>query len=1376
LEEDGTYWQDSGSEPLDRIEHVGGGNYDLLLADGGRVKFEHPAGSTSTYDLLPTQIVDPFGQTTVLTHDSAGRLVRITEPGGRYLQITYDTYSYQLSWNGRTDTKRVDVISKVEAFAGPNQLTETVNYVYQPETVEAHTYYNLKQVNYDDGTQAHYTYFGSDWNTMVSGRIHTCNDVRYAGAMSRIEYQYETGLGTVVGQIKGEKYPGGSTLVSQVIYPAWNCYPANALACFERTERRADGAQRFFQYSNAGDAELKSYTDFKNQPTELYRAAAPVPANYLKVVKDARRNTTSTEKTMNRGAVMAVTRGSGQPARYTYSDPNNPYHTASRTDENGYTTYHYRDAANRIWQTNYPGGSFEQFTYNGFGQVLTHRMTSGGTATNTYDSRGLKRASWPPATPSDPDPWNHPTRYNYYQSGPHTDRLLNVIDPRGNATWYEYNLRGQVTKVTHQDGAYTQNGYNPDGTLAWTADENHPLAHLEGNQNQRTRYEYDEYKRVTKVTNPLNEETIHSYEPWNGKGALSHTTSSIYWSKSPMQKLTHFDYDPNFRRITLRQAPGTADDAWTWFSYDKVGNLETTTDPRGKITTFGYDDRNRQTTIRNALNETTTIEYDDAGNKRKETRPDSSFRRWEYNQMNRLRHTYGFMNEHTEYLPDAAGNVTKVTDAKGAVYDFGFDDLNRKISGTYPPDQYDVRRMETWRYDRAGNLALYKNPAGQYKHFDYPDSYDSRNRLRHAGWNVSATSTAADWNVGQETTTDYDPASRMTQVRTNNGETVVSYGYDDANRKVWEDQTLAGHPTRRVETPRDPDGNRSALQVPGYYSIGYGYTQRNQLADIFNFCHFTYDPSGNMTGREGRWLYTNVANFEYDDLNRVKMGEQGTNGWVFARSHYQYDSNSREKATWRDEQSSKGEWFDYNPNNQLTKVHYNADQVWTGSPQNREREVDYTYTPDTLNRQSVNDNGAVSDYGASGMNQYTSITGQGLHYDNNFNLWFLNGGYVYYDADKRVTSVWLNGSELLRCTYDGLGRVVRRTESGTTTLFTYDEWNQIMEWDEWGNFKAWNIYGARADEILARNDAVYGGLIYKQDKLGNVVALLDGGGEIKEKYTYDVFGQPKVTDRWGNDHGGASWYGNRFMFTGREYLAWIASYDYRNRFYRPSLGRFFQVDPIGLHLEGAKLSAAAKAFYPSGQAPDSFASTELNLFRYCADDPVNKSDPFGLYVDTLLDAGFIAYDLYKIITDSGNRAENWNALGLDVGAAAVPFATGAGAVYRAGNAAHRANQMADVARATNWAQSNTLARHFRDHGADFGARNAQDYAKKASDFFKQSQVDKLPTKIDSSGTIRVYDPKTNTFGSYNPDGTTKTFFKPDSPTYFHRQPGDVPWN
>ena len=50
----------------------------------------------------------------------------------------------------------------------------------------------------------------------------------------------------------------------------------------------------------------------------------------------------------------------------------------------------------------------------------------------------------------------------------------------------------------------------------------------------------------------------------------------------------------------------------------------------------------------------------------------------------------------------------------------------------------------------------------------------------------------------------------------------------------------------------------------------------------------------------------------------------------------------------------------------------------------------------------------------------------------------------------------------------------------------------------------------------------------------------------------------------------------------------------------------------------------------------------------------------------------------------------------------------------------------------------------------------------AQGFLARARREGLPTKIDpDDGTIRVYDRASNTFASYNPDGTTKTFYKPD---------------
>jgi RHS repeat-associated protein len=703
---------------------------------------------------------------------------------------------------------------------------------------------------------------------------------------------------------------------------------------------------------------------------------------------------------------------------------------------------------------------------------------------------------------------------------------------------------------------------------------------------------------------------------------LAHTTNNPHYVLSPGGKNTFFDYDPNLRKKDQVVAFSfLGDESWTLFEYDDVGNLTKITDPRLKETKFGYDGRNRKSWMddpiasdRNSSGHTMNWEYDLVGNKTKETRADNAFRSWDYDSMNRLYHAIDWRMNASEtavtttytYELHNAQNVTieHVIDAKLADYKFEFDALHRKMSETYPPAAGNSNPSEHFWYDPAGSLTQYRNPAGQIKHI----SHDNRNRVFDAWW---------DGNVAPLIATRFDDASRVISVET--PETFVHFGYNNANRVIWEEQGLLGYPARLIEKAPDPDGNATQLRVStsgtADFFVHYDYTQRSQLAhitadDYSPLYTYTYDAAGNMIRRHGEILgdSTNAPSAYYDELNRPTYWEQTRGGDVaFSGTHYQYDNVGHEVAVWRDEDGSKGERYWFNVADHITRAVYKADNVWTANPSNWDHFRDYNYTPDLLNWTSVNDNGYLAPLEHNGLNQYTSINGFGRSYDGNFNQTTnSNGASFIYNAQNQA----VGGG--IQATYDGLGRCLKRTIGNNTILFAYDGWKPVTEYDSGGNLHARNIYGPGADEILMRGDWTYGWSFYHADKQGSVTAVVDINGNVVEKYKYDAFGRPTILSA-NNTQLSTSAVGNRFMFTGREWLSDLNLYDYRHRLYNPDSGRFLQADPMGLQTEGAKLSAEQKALYSSGGvAPDAFTSSEMNLYRYCGDDPVDKSDPTGL--------------------------------------------------------------------------------------------------------------------------------------------------------------------
>ncbi|MEC5217622.1 hypothetical protein RCH09_002582 [Actimicrobium sp. GrIS 1.19] len=69
-------------------------------------------------------------------------------------------------------------------------------------------------------------------------------------------------------------------------------------------------------------------------------------------------------------------------------------------------------------------------------------------------------------------------------------------------------------------------------------------------------------------------------------------------------------------------------------------------------------------------------------------------------------------------------------------------------------------------------------------------------------------------------------------------------------------------------------------------------------------------------------------------------------------------------------------------------------------------------------------------------------------------------------------------------------------------------------------------------------------------------------------------------------------------------------------------------------------------------------------------------------------------------------------------------------------------------------------RHFKDHGADFGAKTPTDYILKAQEFLQNPPPGTL-SKTRANGDILRFDPATDAFAIMDKSGAPRTFYKPD---------------
>ena len=417
-----------------------------------------------------------------------------------------------------------------------------------------------------------------------------------------------------------------------------------------------------------------------------------------------------------------------------------------------------------------------------------------------------------------------------------------VTDPVGNITSKTYDALNRVTQVSYSDTDQTTNQFSYTSTgLKWKAVEQ---IQKTGPSiiSSTTQMQYDFAGRPTAViadVGGVNAVTSTGYD------ADGNVVSTI----NPLQNEWDYTYDKRNRKI-IELAPSVRDATTgktgrpmkTW-SYDNVGNVTATMDPRSNRTDMFYDAANRLTKVTQpwvnlcigdgldgvvttvAMRPATSTTYDCSGNVLTVTDPNIHTTTNSYDRLNRLWKTVDAKQYTVTYVYDQVGNRTSVTDGVGNVTQFTYDGLKRNTAVS------DTAGTTSFTYDGLNKIGRLDalNHATTYH-------YDARNRLQSVAY-----------------------ASRPDDDR--------SYSYNDA-------------------------GDLLSVTESGYDSaanVSYTYDHLHRVASETSggLTHnYTYDSAGNRTETDYD-NYNNSAgptiNSSYDALNRlVSMTEGGRT------TNYQY--------------------------------------------------------------------------------------------------------------------------------------------------------------------------------------------------------------------------------------------------------------------------------------------------------------------------------------------------------------------------------------------------------------------------------------------------------------------------------------------------------
>lgn len=886
------------------------------------------------------------------------------------------------------------------------------------------------------------------------------------------------------------------------------------------------------------------------------------------------------------GRVRTITDWAGRQAKYTYDEKDNLWMS---TDLAGKTTRYGYDAQNRLSSVTNARGHTTSIGYDANGRVsLVHQ------APNTYSSgftynKGRNNCSFNGLNSGVPEPALPSTVLDS------TD--LSAPDLPGDAlSSFCHDTEGRMIRTIGRNGAVTQQTFGSDS-------EKTQFGWGDGS----TINEFDVSKRVKKRTGSTGAnvrydytDTANPYIPTSETDAQGNTTSLSYVNAQltaatdALGNAERFTYNPNstiststdrrgnqttYRYNTLGQLTSMTSPAsgTTNVTYDAVGRQRTVTDAKGQQTTATYDNLNRLTQL--AYSDGSTVSYTYDGNGNMLTQSDAlGTTTYTYDEQDRLKTERLPHGKLLAYTYDARGNLTSfadgadvtkytytpgdlletVTDPSGAVTTvFHFHGQNSNLTPSDVPTFQSQPAQIKYpngtsvynvvdKADRVVRTTVYRTVDGSKLADPSASMMDLRYSYSRNGTDTSLLQSMTDAKNGDVTTYRYDARNRLIGATKESSAGAVlsnyAYRYDAAGNRLPDYQALvARHSGKCVDVADNSDRNGANVQQ---WSCHGGSAQNFALQE---------QPGGYyllVNERSGKCL--DVAGFSTLDGGNVQQYKcNGTDNQLFRLTLGEYYTFANK---------GSGKCLDVTGVSSADGANI---QQWTcSSSTNQQFALRATQPARTYNagNQIATEGASTFVYDANGNN----TSGERLT---------SNGPNVAmtYNAKNQMTSMTGMGNP----SYMGAGQSLLRGV-GSTVFENSSE----LGLTRMGNDTFTRAPGGKLVSMSTGAGKHY----YVHDPRGNVIATLNGAGDISSTYTYDPYGNTVGTT------GSAI---SPFRFQSQLLInPTYGIYKIGERYYDSTRGRWTQADPMDAE----------------------------NRYVYADADPINRNDPTGLSVFGTLSA------------------------------------------------------------------------------------------------------------------------------------------------------------